>query len=111
MCLQLLPGEPVSLRFDSKAAAGRLAATNGADAKERLILAGATLQLQDEHGNAVAAPGFKIRLNLQWADSRQGKPASVPRIHSSAQELPTTSAVCLALPGSTWTSSICRVAF
>ncbi len=61
----------MSIRLDSQAAASRLAATNGADAKARLVLAAAALQLHDEHGNAAPAAGCKVRLSLQWQDGGQ----------------------------------------
>lgn len=69
---QVLPGPATALRLDCKAAGSRLAATNGADAKARLILAGAVWQLHDEHGNAVPAASCKVRLSLQWQAGQQG---------------------------------------
>ncbi len=85
--MQVVPGPAVALALGAGAAGERLAATNGADARERLLLAGAALQLQDEHGNAAAAGGHRVRLSLHWPPGNQGPGPSWPD-SSPASPLP-----------------------
>ena len=69
---QVVAGPAVALALDSGASGERLAATNGTDARERLLLPGAALQLQDEHGNAAPAAGRRVRLSLHWPPGHEG---------------------------------------
>ncbi len=70
--MQVMAGPAVALALDNGAAAERLAATNGADVRERLLLPAAALQLRDEQGNAAPAAGRRVRLSLHWPQDREG---------------------------------------
>ena len=72
---QVLAGPPTQLLLASHPACGRLAVTNGSEAKSRLLLSGAALQLADEHSNPSPAAGRSTRVSLRWPVIDDGRHA------------------------------------
>ena len=69
---QVLAGPPTQLLMASHPHCERLTVTNGSEAKSRLLLGGAALQLADEHGNPSPAAGRSARISLRWPADEDG---------------------------------------
>ena len=70
---QVLAGPPTQLLMASPPRCERLTVTNGSEAKSRLLLSGAALQLADEHGNPSPAAGRSARISLRWPTDDDGR--------------------------------------
>lgn len=88
-----------SLAQDPRATAvGPITITNGSNGQGRTMLSSVAVQLQDEHGNAVALDGVSVRWVLGWPSLEEdvgegagcdGEPGPVPRSALAAgAELP-----------------------
>lgn len=92
--LEVLPGPPTAARLDpdrpETGVGAQLAATNGADARGRTLLAGAAVQLRDAFGNTSAIDGVPVRWLLTWPspgddDEDGGGPGPGPGSREAAE--------------------------
>ncbi|PRW58303.1 Structural maintenance of chromosomes flexible hinge domain-containing 1 [Chlorella sorokiniana] len=73
---QVQPCQPVTLRLEAAQLPDKLAVTNGANAKQRLLLRNAAVQLEDEFGNAAPGGGVQVRFRLRYQGEGVGSSGS-----------------------------------
>ena len=77
----LAPTRPARLEAASKP--DKLAVTNGSNAKQRLLLRNAAVQLQDEYGNAAAGSGVQVGCEGRRGGGFKARPC---RLHLCAYD-------------------------